>query len=147
MAPKSPTVAARVRVSSSANSNDSFESSPKEFDILRNNLRSMVGDIHTKLDKVILNQESLRKRVGIVEVKQIETENALTFTCDSVDELQQQVITSTGSLSKMELQLQEAVKRIEKMENDVLQQERYSRSSTCDSVVSLNNNLNNLHML
>ena len=128
--PKSPTTAmtTRARVSSAVSpSPDGSPPTSDKFDILRNDLRSMVSDIHSKLDKVILNQESLLQRVNTIENRQTEVENALSFTNDSVEELQQ-VATSTSSISKIQPQLQEVVKRLEKVEHNSLQLERYSRS-------------------
>ena len=56
---------------------------------------------------VIVNQESILNRVCIIEEKQADLEEAISFTYDSIEVLQKQANISTNSIAECEKQLQE----------------------------------------
>lgn len=91
-------------------------------------LNDLKSDINIKLDRVILNQQKLLDRLSIVENKQTEMETALTFTTDTVDQLQQDVDRTTGTVHEMAPLLDQTCKRVEELESNILQLERYSRN-------------------
>ena len=91
-------------------------------------LNDLKSDINIKLDRVILNQQNLLDRLSIVENKQTEMETALTFTTDTVDQLQQDVDRTTGTVNEMTPLLDQISKRHEELESNVLQLEIYSRN-------------------
>jgi hypothetical protein len=95
---------------------------------IRRELRNMATDLHSKLDKVIKNQESLLSRMQIAEGKQREMEEALSFSTQSIEELQQKSKTFSVGISDIASQLQEAHKKIDHLGEATLNLERYSRS-------------------
>lgn len=91
-------------------------------------LTDLKKDMNTKLDHVILNQQKLIDRITTVERNVTEMESSLTYTTNTVEELQQQVDNSKGTVTKMASLLDQTTKRLEEAENNILQLERYSRN-------------------
>lgn len=116
---------------------------------LRREIQNLAADLNTKLDKALLNQESLLGRVADIEKKQRDMEESLSFSSSSVEELQSKNKILTEDLARMTSQMVTAQKNIADLERAALQQERYSRNfnlrfggipetNTKDPVVPLN---------
>lgn len=65
--------------------------------------------------------------MNAIEIKHREMEEAITFSTQTIDEIQEKNKTLEGGISKMVSQLSSALKKIETLEEASLQLERHSR--------------------
>ena len=96
--------------------------------MLRQELLEMKSGIQKRLDVVITNQESLLSRITDMEKKYEDLEKSISFTSETMEEIQAENKLLSSNLNTLTRKLELADRKIVQLEESTLQLERYSRS-------------------